>query len=42
MFFAIANTILRQIAPGAGPTPPPSFIWNLNTRLWEAETRTWN
>lgn len=24
-----------------GPTPPPSFIWNLNTRLWNTEPRVW-
>ncbi len=25
---------------GAPPTPPP-FIWEFNTRNWEAETRVW-
>jgi hypothetical protein len=27
-------------APPAPPTPPP-FIWDLDTRLWEAEIREW-
>jgi len=25
-----------------GAPPVGSFIWNLNSKLWEAETRTWS
>lgn len=39
MFYAIANTILRQIKAAAAPFV--SFIWNLNTNLWNAESRIW-
>jgi len=39
MFYAIANTILRKVKAGAAPII--SFIWNLNTTLWENETRLW-
>ena len=35
-WYAIADSACN----GAPPTPPP-FIWNLNTRNWEAETRVW-
>ena len=35
-WYAIADDACN----GAPPTPPP-FIWNLNTRNWEAETRVW-
>ena len=40
MLFAIANTILRQVATAVAPVIP--MIWNLNTNLWNNETRTWN
>ena len=39
MFFAIANTVIRQV--GAVVAPIISFIWNENTNNWESETRNW-
>ena len=39
MFYAVANTILRKVKAGAAPVI--SFIWNLNTNLWNAESRSW-
>jgi len=27
---------------GGGPPTPPPFIWNLDTRTWESESRVWD
>ena len=35
------NAIAEDVCAGGPPTPPP-FIWNLDTRNWEAESRVWN
>jgi len=40
MFFAVANTVMRRV--GGAIAPVISFIWNLNTNNWEAETRDWD
>lgn len=43
MYFAIANTVIRK-RDGVAPAPPvtPSFIWSLNTRTYNLETRVWS
>jgi len=39
MFYAVANTIIRKVKAAAAPVI--SFFWNLNTNLWNAESRIW-
>lgn len=35
----VANTILQAALKGGAFF---SFIWNLNAKLWNVESRTWN